>query len=274
MIRLTDKEFQAIVVYMRRIYGINLEKKRVLIECRLTKELEKYGLDSFEKYIQLLQRDKTGRVAGEMINRLTTNYTYFMRESTHFKILYENILPEFVKGHRGGLLRAWCAGCATGEECYTLAMTIMDYKEHTSDEFGINITASDISEEVLKKAEEGIYPAKEKESLPPLWWDKYCGRYDEKNFRVKDSVKKHVRFVRQNLLEEENGIIKYDLIFCRNVMIYFDKASRAKLLKILEKRLSPGGYLLIGHAELLTSEETDLQQAYPAVYRKKKDVEG
>lgn len=274
MIRLTDSEFTEIVEYMRQNYGINLEKKKVLIECRLTKDLENYGLDSFAQYIGLLHRDATGRIAGEMVNRLTTNYTYFMRESSHFKYLYENILPEFCKERKMKQLRAWCAGCSTGEECYSIAMTLMDYKERTAGDCTMNITATDISEEVLTKAEAGIYPVKELEDIPPLWWDKYCIRYEEKNFRIKDNIKNHIRFICQNLMEQGNAAIKYDLIFCRNVMIYFDRQSKRKLLQILEKRLAPGGYLLIGHAELLSREETDLQQVFPAVYKKRTDVEG
>lgn len=274
MIRLTDSEFVEIVEYMRQNYGINLEKKRVLIECRLTKDLEKYGLDSFAKYLELVHKDATGRIAGEMVNRLTTNYTYFMREPSHFKYLYENILPEFCKERKMKLLRAWCAGCSTGEECYSIAMTLMDFKERAAGDCTMNITATDISEEVLAKAEAGIYPLKEMENIPPLWWDKYCIRSEQKKFEIKDSIKNHIRFVRQNLMEPGNGTGKYDLIFCRNVMIYFDRQSKSKLLRILEKRLAPGGYLLIGHAELLTREETNLQQVFPAVYRKKTDVEG
>ncbi len=115
--------------YIRENYGINLNKKQVLIECRLLRELEKRGIDSYGKYLELIKMDKDGDMAGEMINRLTTNYTYFMREPSHFSILRDEILPETYDGRHYGTYNIWCAGCSTGEECYTLAMTLADYRK-------------------------------------------------------------------------------------------------------------------------------------------------
>lgn len=267
MIRLTEPEFTEIVEYFRSHYGINLDKKKVLIECRMAKELERYEVASFTEYMRLLRRDKTGEIAGGMVNRLTTNYTYFMRESSHFSILSDKVFPElFAKKY--GICQIWCAGCATGEECYTLAMCLDEYKTKNSTAVSTRILATDISEEVLKKAEKGIYPVREMENIPPAWQERYCVEVDKNNFRVNENLRYNIRFRKNNLMEPLTEGARFDLIFCRNVMIYFDRASRKQLVARLEESLNPGGYLFIGHAELLSRDETTLEQIYPSVYRK------
>lgn len=268
MIRLKEKEFEDIVQYMRTIYGINLEKKKVLIECRLSKELERYGLSSYTRYMDMVRRDTTGELAGELINRLTTNYTYFMREPAHYEIFKKTVLPEVIQKKHYGTFNIWCAGCSTGEECYTLAMTLADFIEHTQHMSAVRITASDISGEVLERAKKGIYPMREWDSIPANWQKKYCRVIDEKWFAVKDKLKDNIRFLRHNLMDGMVENKTYDLILCRNVMIYFDYASREKLIMSMEKSLNPGGYLFIGHAELLSVKETKLLSVYPAVYKK------
>lgn len=268
MIRLKEQEFADIVTYMHDLYGINLDKKKVLIECRMTKLLEKRGLSSFEKYLEQLHQDKTGDLAGEMVNCLTTNYTYFYREPDHFRTLQEKILPELMERRQFGGLEIWSAGCSTGEECYTLAMVLEECRQPDRGAGNVRILATDISGEVLEKAQKGQYPVKELEALPPEWQRKYCRRIDDRNFQVKEELKYHIRFQKRNLLEPLPASEKFDLILCRNVMIYFDKDARQRLVRMLEAALHPGGYLLIGHAELLNSGETVLESVFPAVYRK------
>lgn len=145
MIRLKEEEFAEIVEYMRQNYGINLEKKKTLIECRMSKELEKQGVETFGRYMELLKKDTSGTIASNMVSRLTTNYTYFMREQAHFNILRDHILPELFKNHSRGFLNVWCAGCSTGEECYTIAMILQDYRERTGNLMNYRILATDIS---------------------------------------------------------------------------------------------------------------------------------
>ncbi len=268
MIRLNEQEFQDIAGFIRQKYGINLDKKKVLIECRMSRELEGKGIRSFSEYLELLKKDTTGSIADEMVNSLTTNYTYFMREPKHFEFLNSRIFPELFERYKSNLCSIWCAGCSTGEECYTLAMLLWDYRERSSIPLNFWITASDISKKVLEKAEQGIYPIRELEEVPPVWRSKYCHiQPDGKQFCVDESLKRIIRFRYQNLLEVPPGSEKYDLILCRNVMIYFDRESKRQLIRMLEDSLNPGGYLLIGHAELLTGEETRLESVYPAVYR-------
>lgn len=272
MIRLTEQEFLDVVDYFRTNYGINLTNKKILIECRMAKELEQKGVSDFGDYLRLLKKDKTGKIAGCMVNRLTTNYTYFLREPAHFTVLEEEIFPKLLARRRYGPLYIWCAGCATGEECYTLAMFINEYQEKYGKITRFRIIATDISEEVLEKAEKGIYPKREIEDIPKPWQDKYCRKVDKNSFRVIDKLKEDIRFENHNLMEPLRDIGKFDIIFCRNVMIYFDKSSRTRLISMLEDNLNPGGYLFVGHAELLGRDETNLEQVYQAVYKKKENT--
>ena len=267
MIRLKESEFEDIVRYIRENYGINLDKKQVLIECRLSRELEKRGIDSYGKYLELIKMDKDGDMAGEMINRLTTNYTYFMRKPSHFSILRDEILPETYDGRHYGTYNIWCAGCSTGEECYTLAMTLADYRKRFPGVPSTRILATDLSGEVLRQAQEAVYPMREWDSLPKEWQQEYCYIVDEKHFGIDERLKYNITFMKHNLMEEFPQEKKFDLILCRNVMIYFDKASRRKLISSLERHLKPGGYLLIGHSELLSAEESSLKTVHPAIYK-------
>ncbi len=267
MIRLGALEFLDIVDYVREKYGINLEKKKVLIECRLRSELDRCGVSSFRDYMKAVREDESGRMAGEMINRLTTNYTYFMRESKHFDYIRETILPTATAKNKTDY-QVWCAGCASGEECYTLAMLFQDFIQENSVMERIHITATDICESALKQAKEGIYPIKELGNLPPQWQEKYCTVSSGKNFKVKKLLKNMIQFENQNLMEPEDIRKKYDLILCRNVMIYFDAASKKTMISRLENSLRPGGYLIVGLAEVLPREITALDFIGTAIYRK------
>lgn len=269
MIKIKQKEFQEIVSYVREHYGINLEKKKILIECRLAKELDKYNLSSFGAYLHFMKTDKTGKIAGEMINRLTTNYTYFMREAEHFDFLEKDILPQLLANKSHASYRIWCAGCSSGEECYTLAMKFRDFQEQHGKLPVVSILATDIAEEVLGQARSGIYSIREWDSLPKRWQQMYCRKLDDKRFEVEPSLRKYIQFKNQNLLQANRVEEKFDLILCRNVMIYFDKESKMKLIKRFENCLKPGGYLFIGHAELIPRDETALEYVCSAVYRKK-----
>ena len=268
MIRLTDMEFEEIVTYMREHYGINLQKKKVLIECRMSRELEKRGIASFTQYLELLRRDRSGKAAGVMVDRLTTNYTYFMRESSHFDILNDEILPELFAKRYPGICSIWIAGCSTGEEVYSIAMLLQDYRKKHEKLPAIRILATDISEEALKKAELGIYPKRELEKLPEPWQHMYCRERDKNTFEVDGKLRYNVRFRVHNLMDPVLGTDKFDLILCRNVMIYFDKQSRKRLIKQLENCLDEGGYLMVGHAELLARDETTMESVHSVVYRK------
>lgn len=268
MIRLNEKEFAEVIQYMNETYGIDLNKKKILIECRLTKELQSHGIKSFEEYLRQVKLDKSGEMAAKMVDCLTTNYTYFLREPAHFDLLEEHILPDLYEQVQQGSCNIWCAGCSTGEEVYTLAMILEDFREKRGQSAAARIKATDISKEVLAQAQRGIYSLKELDRLPVEWQRRYCHVLDQKTFQIDEKIRRQVWFRKENLIEL-SGREKFDLIFCRNVMIYFDKTAKGKLIRHLEEHLNPGGYLLLGHAELLSREDTRLEPMFPAVYRKK-----
>ncbi|MCQ4745926.1 MAG: protein-glutamate O-methyltransferase CheR [Blautia producta] len=218
--------------------------------------------------MELLKKDRSGMTAANMVNRLTTNYTYFMREPAHFAILRERILPDLCDNLSRGFFNVWCAGCSTGEECYTIAMILQDFKERTGNLMNYRILATDISNQVLEKARKGVYTAKETEGLSAEWRNKYFRTTDAKTYCAADRLKQNIRFQNQNLLSPYTGTEQFDLIFCRNVMIYFDKKAKETLVKKLETGLKTGGYLVIGHAELLNRGEIELEPVFPAVYKK------
>lgn len=274
MIRLNEREFQDIVSYMSHNYGINLEKKKVLIECRLAKELERRNLSAFSDYLELMKRDRTGELAEGMISRLTTHYTYFLREPSHFNVLSSRIFPDLFSRRYIGNCNIWCAGCSTGEECYGLGMAAAEAKELNGFGPGIRILGTDISQDVLDQAAKAVYSIKELNRLPAAWQTKYTNIRDKKTFEINSMIKSTIRFQKHNLMEPAPGAVKYDLISCRNVMIYFNRESRERLIYNLENALNPGGYLLIGHAELLGREETSLEPVVTAVYKKKSDKKG
>ncbi|MCR1841710.1 CheR family methyltransferase [Murimonas intestini] len=268
MIRLEDREFEYIVQYAKEKYGLNLEKKRVLVECRLKGELEKHHVSSFSEYLVMISRDRSGKMAEDMISRLTTHYTYFMREFKHFELIRDVILPEVSRKQMPSVYSVWCAGCSTGQECYTLEMTLEEYRKTGSWMPVVMMLATDISEPVLKQAQSGIYKLKELESIPPAWRERYCTVGQDQTFQIKEALRTPVRFRKQNLKDYVQEKEQFDLILCRNVMIYFDTADKRRLVRELEKSLRPGGYLLVGHSELLPKDETSLNYVGSAAYRK------
>ena len=147
-------------------------------------------------------------------------------------------------------------------------MALEEYRGKANLNFHIKILATDISEEVLEQARRAVYPDREWKRIPERWRGKYCQTVDSKNFEIDEKIKYYVHFQKQNLMTPCVKQEQFDLILCRNVMIYFDKVSKEKLIKKLEKSLNPGGYLLIGHAELLSRDETELEAVYPAIYKK------
>ena len=266
MIRLTDQEFQHICQFMSSEYGINLTKKRVLIEYRLMNTLNKYGVTNFKDYFQILFKDKSGKMIEEFVNKITTNYTYFMREEAHFEFIVKNILPQLDPQRR---FQIWIAGCSSGQECYTLAMYLEDYRRKGYLLPPIDIIGSDISMKVLEMAKKAEYPIEAIERIPAKWRLHYCViAPDGKTFQIRNIIKNQIKFRAHNLMEPF-AKRTFDLIMCRNVLIYFDEPSRKQIYHHFAQSLKPKGYLILGHAEMVTQGNEDFNYLRSSIYRLK-----
>ncbi len=269
MIQLSDNDFTLLTGYLRERFGINLIKKRTLIESRLNNYLVSNGYDNYKAYLDHALSDKTGDEVSQMINFLTTNYSYFMREWDHFKFFKERVLPEMARGIRDNDLRTWSAGCSTGQEPYTLAMLISDFAAEHNLVWDAKVLATDISMKALEAARRGIYEDDALKSVPSFWKMNYFSKLPEGKWEVSDTLKREVIIRRLNLIEGEFPFKKQlHVIFCRNVMIYFNEETKSKLVDKFCRALAPGGYLFIGQSETIDRSEGKLKLVMPSVYKK------
>lgn len=267
---LTDHEFQMFADYLHQYAGINLtpQKKNLLI-TRLSQIIEKQGFGSFKAYFEFMQSDKTGKTLTEFINRISTNHTYFYREEEHFNYMKTKVLPEMTQVYkRERDLRIWSAGCSNGSEPYTLSMLLDEYLDKEFASWDTKILATDISEKVLKQAEMGIYKATEIDKIPPIWKIKYFKQLSADEYQVNEAIRHNVILRRLNLLSEFPFKKPFHVIFCRNVMIYFDEPTKQKIVQKFYDKLLPGGYLFIGHSETIDRSSSPLKYVLPSVYRK------
>lgn len=267
MISITEKEFTQLSRMIEKSFGIYLKiEKKSLVMSRLQNILLEKGFKSYSQYYQYLINDKTGAAQVELVNRITTNHTFFLREKEHFDYFSGTVLPDLKRNAKGGTVRIWSAGCSTGEEPYTLAMVIKDYLK----EGGLNyrILATDISKKALSKAVLGVYPDESVSNIPLMWKMNYFTKTAEGLYKVSDEIKSAVLFRRLNLMDEFPFKRKFHTVFCRNVMIYFRSDTRARLLKKIYDVLEDGGYLFIGKSESILKNETGFKYVLPSVYRK------
>jgi len=249
-------------------FGLDLRAgKETLVSTRLQKQIRASGCRTFDEYYQLVVADTTGEALCRLIDALTTNHTSFFREPSHFDFLRKIFLPAFKQ--RGGF-EIWSAACSSGEEPYSIAMCILD--ELGPDAAAkVRIRATDISTRVLDKARQAIYPAERFEGIPVHQIRKYWLRGEghwRGSYRAKSELRSMIDFERLNLLELGAPARRYPLIFCRNVMIYFDKPTQHRVVRSLAEYLESGGYLFTGHAESLTGIPHGLAYVEPAIYRK------
>ncbi|MFN4216869.1 MAG: CheR family methyltransferase [Brevinematales bacterium] len=266
--RLTDKEFNLISQLVYETVGIHLPpEKRILVESRLQQLLKQENLTTFDELYKRIINDKSNVLLSEMINRITTNHTYFMRESSHYDFMVERIFPLWQKNPYRDI-RIWSAGCSSGEEIYTVAILIREhFSPYHPEEWGL--LGTDISLRVLEQAEKGIYVTERLENLDPILIQKYFLQVDENSYQVKEEIRDMVLFKRFNLMQETYPFKgKFDLIWCRNVLIYFDQEHKEHILSHLVNVLKPGGYLFIGHSETIEREKYGLIFIQPAIYQK------
>lgn len=267
---MTEKEFRKFVEFIKNGYGVNLSQKKTLMVGRLQNFLEQNGFQSFSDYYDYVVGDKSGNASGILINKLTTNHTFFLREAQHFEYLKNTVLPylSFSEARKKDL-RIWSAGCSSGEEPYTLAMLLDEYFGLEKESWDTKILATDISTKVLQHAAEGIYNREEISVLPDKWIKKYFDGVDHESSRVRECIRKEVIYRKFNLMEEVLPFKKkFHVIFCRNVMIYFDAPTKNALVERFYDMTEPGGYLFIGHSESLSREDTRYKYILPAIYRK------
>lgn len=268
MVTLTDLEFEQIAGYLKDNYGINLTKKKTLIESRMASTLAEKGFTNYTDYFKYVKNDTTKKEMSHLISKLTTNHTYFLREEEHFQYFQNILLPEYEKNNSDKEIRIWSAGCSSGEEPYTLAMVIADYFGLNKSQWKTKILATDISLKVLDKAQKAIYPEDSLQNLPAAWKTRYFDRIDEKTYQVKQVIRDEVVFKQLNLMDNFMFAKKFDLILCRNVMIYFDLPTKQKLVEKFYNVTKPGGHLFIGHAETISRDASKYRYIMPAIYHK------
>lgn len=254
-------------------YGINLESKRALVEGRLSSVVAQSEFRNFHEYLTHIMRDQQEEQMSVLVSKLTTNYTYFMREPQHYAFMREKALGEWVdKLHDVGEIQIWSAGCSSGEEAYTAAIVADQYLKKNQRHCSVRIRATDISEKVLKQAREGIYPADHVSQLDPAIIDQYFVRLEDGRYQVAPHLARMVRFEKLNLMEPfVRPIRRYQIIFCRNVMIYFKTETKEELSERFYDMLEPGGYFFVGLSETLSNVKTRFDYLAPAIYRKSSD---
>lgn len=268
---MTDKEFERLVHFLESRYGINFSQKKVIVQGRLDNYLARNGFASYGDYLNAVEHDKSGHELQNMLNILTTNHTYFWREPDHFMFLKDVILPEIVEKERHTHdIRIWSGASSSGEEPYTIAMTIKDFLGLNYNNWDTTLLATDLSSEVLQYAMKGVYLKEKIEVLPPAWQRANFKRLDEFNYRVNDDIRKNVMFRQFNLMNDFPFTKKMHCVFLRNVMIYFSEDTKRNLVNKIYDVLEPGGYLIIGNTENIDKEASKLEYIRPSIFRKPK----
>lgn len=270
MVTITHKEFSQLAEYIKSNYGIHLkQEKQALVTGRLHNVLMEKNFKTFSEYFDYVVSDKTGEAATTLINKITTNHTFFMREVDHFDYFRDKVLPYLVSSIREKDLRIWSAGCSSGEEPYTLTMIMNDFFSDEKASWDAKILATDISNNALNKAIRGQYSREQISSLPPSWKNNYFKKISNENYILTDKIRDDVIYRKFNLMEEVFPFKKkFHAIFCRNVMIYFDSETKNELVNKFYEATEHGGYLFIGHSESLNRDAARYKYIMPAVYRK------
>lgn len=270
LIGITNKEFCQLADYIKENYGINLKnEKRALVTSRLYNVLLQNKFNNYTDYLKYISSDGTGEATKTLIDKITTNHTYFMREADHFNYFHDKVLPYLISTVRDKDLRIWSAGCSTGEEPSTLAMILDEFFGTDKTMWDTKILATDISSKALGIAAKGIYENESISPLPAHWKLNYFKKIDNEKSILVDKIRNEIIYRKFNLMKEVFPFKKkFHVIFCRNVMIYFDNLTKDELIARFYDMTEPGGYLFIGHSEFLNREKTQYKYVLPAVYRK------
>ncbi|MDI3528073.1 MAG: chemotaxis protein methyltransferase CheR [Tenuifilum sp.] len=272
-LQLTNEEFQRLSALIYKESGIKLPPiKKVMLQSRLQKRLKHLKINTFKEYISyLFSKDGFDREIIHMLDVVSTNKTDFYREPAHFEFLANEVLPNYYSSNVNQTFKVWSAGCSSGEEPYTLAMVLFEFAEKNP-KFNFSIFATDISTRILQKAVDAVYSEDKVQAIPFPLKKKYMLRSkDRTNPTVKMAphVRSKITFDRLNLMDSTYKTKDiFDVIFCRNVLIYFDRETQAAVINKLSQRLKPEGYLILGHSESILNLNVPLVQVRPTVYRK------
>jgi len=272
LLNMDTGSFERLSTYVTREYGIKLPlAKKSMLESRLNKKVKSLGFTTYKEFLDFIFSDQ-GKL-GELfyvVDLITTNKTDFFREAAHFQFLSTEFLNRYTSETGKSNINIWSAGCSTGEEPYTIIMAMEEYKKQHPD-FNYNLLASDISTRVIQTAYQGIYEIEKISPVPLALKNTYFlrSKTDPRLVRVKPQYRKKIQFKRINFMDNQYGMAKgdFDIIFCRNVLIYFDKQTQEQVIAKFCSYLKPGGLLFLGHSESIIGMNLPLKQLRPTVYR-------
>lgn len=271
---MTTGDFNRLSAYINNAYGIKMpEAKKVMLECRLQKRLAALHMSSYKEYCEYLFSEQ-GMLQEMvyMVDAVTTNKTDFFREPAHFDFLTRQVLPELCEGYNGYKeIKVWSAGCSSGEEVYTLAMVLHEFTEMLSNT-DYHVTGTDVSLTMLAKAVEAVYTEDRIADIPVWLRKKYLLRSRDRakqTVRINAETRARTDFKRLNLMDDTYDVYsQFDVIFCRNVLIYFDRATQCAVINKLAAKLKTGGYLFLGHSETVSGMQLRLTPVLPTVLKK------
>ncbi len=273
-LKISDSEFEKFSDLVYRRAGINLHPgKKQLVQARLGKIIRRYGLSSFRDYYEVVLNDGTGNKLIELLDRISTNHTYFFREQDHLDQLINTILPDILSlasVRKANEIRLWSAGCSTGEEPYSIAIYLLEYGRLPAG-MRVRILATDLSTKVIEIADRGIYQEGKLRNVPSQLIRKYFQRGQGSSagyYRVDKTVRSLITFRKFNLIDAFPFRGQFEVIFCRNVMIYFDKQMQRRVVNKFSEVVKPGGYFVVGHSESLSGIQHQLKYIAPTIYRK------
>ncbi len=247
------------------------EAKHIMLQSRLQKRLRALGIPTFGEYVDYVFSPSGHDEIIHMMDVVSTNKTDFFRENQHFEFLLDTVLPEIFETNKQNFVKVWSAGCSSGEEPYTLAMVMSEYQQKARG-FDFQILGSDLSTIVLEKAVQAIYPEDRVSVIPYDMKKKYLLRSKDREkptVRIVPELRRKLNFMRLNFMDEVYSAPSgFDIIFCRNVLIYFDRQTQEKVINKLCRHLRPGGFFFLGHSESVTGIDVPLKQIKPTVFRR------
>ena len=273
---MTAEDFKRLSSYIFKEYGIKMpEIKKTMLQSRLHKRLRELNMTSYKEYVEyLFSKEGQQTEVIHMIDMVSTNKTDFFREPVHFDFLHSDVLPELLMGERPNrMVKLWSAGCSSGEEPYTIAISLSEFAANNPGyAFDFSILASDISTRMLRTAVEAIYKEQRVEMLPINLKKKYLLRSKDRSnptVRIIPDLRRKISFTRLNFMDNQYNVPdSFDIVFCRNVLIYFDRETQEKVINKLCSKLKPNGFFFLGHSESITNFDVPLRQLRPTIFRK------